>query len=43
MVSFPADDDCQLRSIRLFGGSEGLEGFDHLRVLLIDNSVELPL
>ena len=43
MMSLSADDDGQLRSIRLFGGSEALEGFDHLRVFLINDSVELPL
>jgi len=43
MMSLSANNDRQLRPIRLFGGSEALEGFDHLRVLLINDGVELPL
>jgi len=43
VVSLSANDDRQLRSVGLLGGSEGVESFDHLRVLLINDGVELPL
>jgi len=43
MMSLSADDDCQLRSILLFGISEGIEGFDHLWVLFVNDGIELSL
>ena len=42
-MSFPADHDRQLRSIRLFRISKGFESFDHLGELFINDSIELSL
>lgn len=43
MVPLSTDDDRQLRSIRLFDVSKGLECFDHSRKLFSNNCKELSL
>lgn len=42
MVPFSADNDRNLRSIRLLSISEAFESFDHPRVFFIDDDTELP-
>ena len=43
MVSLSTDDDRQLGSVRLLSVSETLEGFEDLRVLFVNDSIELSL